>query len=89
MNQKSSNPVPDWLRDVQNNSYMPELLISGVILLVLFTLDKHIINFGFQFRESFSFAGINLALRMIWVGLAGIPQCRLSDLKESAAWVTD
>lgn len=42
MNRKK---VPDWLIDVQNKSWEPEILISGITLTFLFILSNYIYNF--------------------------------------------
>ena len=69
MSQENSGKIPDWLKEVQNNSYMPELLISGAVLFTLFSFDKHIINFVWSMRESFSFAGFNILMSGLTVSL--------------------
>jgi len=67
MNQKAPKEIPDWLKDVQNHSYMPELLISGAILLVLFSLDKHLITFCFDLKDMFSFSGSNILIGIVTI----------------------
>ena len=42
MNEKRT---PDWLLEVQNKSWEPEILISGITLTFIFILSNHIYNF--------------------------------------------
>jgi len=37
--------TPDWLTEVQDRSWEPEILISGLTITVIFLLEKHIFNF--------------------------------------------
>jgi len=52
-------PTPKWLTDIQNNSYLPELMISGASLYALFSLDQSIVYLSYSIKEYFLFTGIN------------------------------
>jgi len=36
--------TPDWLLDIQNKSWEPEILISGITLTFLFILSNYIVT---------------------------------------------
>ena len=41
----NESKTPQWLIDVQNKSWEPEILISGITLTFIFILSKHVYNF--------------------------------------------
>ncbi len=44
-NQMNNSKIPGWLVDVQNKSWEPEILISGITLTFVFILSNYIYNF--------------------------------------------
>ena len=51
---KKREKKPDWLIDIQNRSWEPEILISGITLTFLFLLSNHIYNFYGMLIQEFN-----------------------------------
>lgn len=46
-----STQKPDWLRDIQNNSWNPELIISGISLVFIFTISDEITEYAVKMTQ--------------------------------------
>ncbi len=58
-NQMNNSKTPDWLLEVQNKSWEPEILISGITLTFVFVLSNYIYNFyGMLVQDYGVFDGI-------------------------------
>ena len=64
------NETPNWLIDIQNKSWEPEILISGITLTFLFILSNHIYNFyGMLVQDYAVFEVIPRILYRISIGI--------------------
>ncbi|MBW3468639.1 hypothetical protein [Arthrospiribacter ruber] len=69
--------VPKWLKNVQRNSWEPEILLSGLVLIGLIQLPSKIMSFSLYFATEVSynswaglFQAIQLAVYFLIFGLA-------------------
>ncbi len=58
--------TPKWLENIQNNSWEPEILISGLSIAFFFILPKYIYNFTAMLIQDF---GANVVLTSVQHGL--------------------
>lgn len=63
---KLGQGVPKWLKNVQSNSWEPEILLSGLVLIGLFQLPSKIENFAYYFASEVSYNS--------WIGIFQILQ---------------
>jgi len=79
----NKSETPDWLLEIQNKSWEPEILISGITLTFLFILSNYIYNFFGMLIQEYSvrlvvgrnlyivsiiiLAGLKAGLIFIWV----------------------
>ena len=59
---------PKWLKRIQENSWEPEILISGGAILALFTLSDDFLNWFEDVRHFFHLELPGLTV-LLWVGL--------------------
>ena len=59
------NSTPQWLKDVQNNSWSPEILISGLTITFLFVINNPIHNFFAMLLQDFG-AGLYASLSFLF-----------------------
>ena len=45
--------TPSWLKEIQNNSWSPEILISGLTITFIFVMNNHIHNFFAMLIQDF------------------------------------
>ncbi len=50
----NSNSTPEWLKDIQNKSWEPEIIISGITLTSLFIISNYIYNFYGMLVQDFA-----------------------------------
>ncbi len=60
------NKTPDWLTKIQNNSWEPEIIISGFSIAFFFLLPKYIYNFTAMLIQDL---GANVILSTVQYGL--------------------
>ena len=84
---KFSKAEPQWLKNIQNNSWEPEILISGAIIIFLFSVNEYINSFD-QWT-SFSLANPMLDIILLWLpaGINIIKTCFISHLLLRGVWV--
>jgi hypothetical protein len=67
--EQTKNTIPKWLRNLQENSWEIELLISGGAVFTLLQFPEHFVNFIQQAKITSDIAGTNI---MMVMGMAGI-----------------
>ena len=84
---KFSKAEPQWLKNIQNNSWEPEILISGAIIIFLFSVNEYIDSFD-QWTL-FSLANPMLTIILFWLaaGINIIKTCFISHLVLRGVWV--
>ena len=66
----NQNKTPDWLVEIQNKSWEPEILISGFTLTFLFILSDYIYNFYGMLVQDFAvFEVIARVLYRVSIGI--------------------
>ena len=50
---KEKVEIPQWLKETQNNSYLPELMISGSVIYSLSSFDQNISSFIIDLRANY------------------------------------
>lgn len=84
---KLSKSDPQWLKNIQNNSWEPEILISGAIIIFLFSVNEYISSYAQWVK--FSLANPILTIILLWLpaGINIIKICFISHLVLRGVWV--
>ena len=84
---KFSKAEPQWLKNIQNNSWEPEILISGAIIIFLFSVNEYLSQFA-QWAF-FVLASPTLDIILLWLlaGVEIIKICFISHLLLRGVWV--
>ncbi len=66
------NEQPKWLTDIQNHSWNPELLISGLSIVFIFSISDEINNYGITLIQNYGLNPILVFFAAIYVALTFI-----------------
>lgn len=84
----NNNKIPDWLVNVQNKSWEPEILISGITLTFVFIFSNYIYNFfGMLVQDYAVFTGIAKTLyRISLIAITGLKIILIFHLVLRGLW---
>ncbi|UZR97077.1 hypothetical protein [Chondrinema litorale] len=67
---KNSNVIPDWLKDTQNKSWEPEIIISGLLLTSLFIVPSKLFQLFTVLTQEFAVHYVSAGIILMYLTFA-------------------